>query len=333
MVPLQTFHDHVHEFRRRMLWVVLAIGISGGASYVLRVQVIRWLQKPLGATLFYTSPAGSFNFILKLSTLIGLFVALPVIIYQLLRFVEPALPVKLRRRTIVKLISASFLLAVAGVAFGYFYLIPESLHFFAGYATAQIKPLISANEYLSYMMGNFITFALIFQIPLLILFINWIKPMRPSKLLHYQRHIVVGSAALSVILPFTYDPISQFIVAIPIVVLYYLSVILLLIVNRKKIYDAKEPAKPTTPRPLFASQQNEIPVEPRTILSTPRPVMATTARKQVSALDGFVVRARTATKPAIQPRPQADITSRTPDNPPLSRPNLSIDGISPSLSA
>lgn len=248
MTPLQTFSDHLQELRKRILWVVLAIGSSAGVSYVLRTRVIKALQRPLGAPLFYTSPMGSFNFVLKLSTIIGIFIALPVITYQLLRFIEPALPVKLKRGSIIKIIGSSFVLALIGIAFGFFVMIPMSLHFFAGFSSAQIKPLITTGEYLSYVMNMLLTFALAFQIPLIVLFVNWIKPLQPKKLLHYQRHVIVGAFAIAVILPFTYDPISQFILAVPIVGLFYFSIVLVVFANR---HQPKVVAHPQleTPRP------------------------------------------------------------------------------------
>ncbi len=331
MAPSQTFHDHIKELRRRIMWIVLAIGITAGISYALRVSLIRILQKPLGATLFYTSPAGSFNFIIKLSTIIGLFVALPVIIYQLLRFIEPALPINIKRSTMFKLISASFLLALGGIAFGYFYMVPMSLHFFAGYSTDQIKPLISANEYLSYLMGNLTIFALMFQIPLVVLFINWIKPTRPRKLLRYQRHVIVGSFALAVVLPFTYDPISQFIVAIPIIVLFYLSVILLWAANRGRIYPgeaspAVSPILPTPPAPY--TEPMLVPVLTPTINNRPRSI----------AVEGFVSRPVGALPRRTQYANSTELRQQVAGQPKPShksspKPRLSIDGISPPLTS
>ena len=322
MASLETFHDHIKELRRRILWIVLAIGFSAGIAYVLRMRLIVYLQRPLGAPLFYTSPAGSFNFILKLSTLIGIFVALPVIIYNLLRFIEPALPITIKRRAMLTVISASFSLALAGIAFSYFCLLPLSLHFFSSYASAQIKPLISANEYLSFMMGHLITFALVFQIPLVVLFINWIKPIKPGKLLRYQRHIIVGSFGLAVILPFTYDPISQFIVAVPIVVLFYLSIILLWIANRKLVYP--EDVQPeitvlkSVPTPYLAP--------------TPLPVMsAALPVKRYFAIDGFVTKSVPPAAFTYKPEPTQPVVTTQPSPASQIRPKLAIDGISPPL--
>ena len=335
MVPSQpTFQDHIKELRHRVLWVILAIGLSGAIAYVLRVRLTTILQHPLGAPLYYTSPAGSFNFVLKLSLIIGVFIALPVMLYQILRFIEPALPMRIKRGLMVKVIGSSFLLAVAGVCFGFFLMIPMSLHFFLGYSTAQIKPIITADEYLSFVLNHLLTFAVAFQIPMIFLFINRIKPLQPSMLLKYQRHVIVGAFGLAILLPFTYDPLSQFIVAIPIVVLYYFSIVLLWIANRGKKY---KPAPAVTPELSYKPQP--VPVRQPLINTTPmlvpafRPVRPT-------AMDGFVRPASTntvlrpvaikpqiiAVAPATSPTAQKVVPLR-----PLHRPKLSIDGILPPL--
>ncbi len=315
MVNSQTFHDHVKELRRRTLWVVVAIGISAGISYALRVRIISVLQRPLGAPLFYTSPAGSFNFVIKLSMIIGMFITLPIIIYQLLRFIEPALPKRINKSFMMKVIGASFLLALAGIAFGYFYMIPLSLKFFAGYSTKVIKPLISANEYLSYVSNNLIIFALVFQIPLIILFINWIKPIKPSQLLKYQRHVVVGAFGLAIVLPFTYDPLSQFIVAIPIVVLYYISVVLLLVANRGH----KKFAETLMPEPL-APAQLVFAAKPLVSMAVPQP---TPLRPRLSSIDGFI---RPTSSPVMKPVTPV-VVSEAKVIPTIKRRQLNVDGI------
>ena len=334
MTSAQTFHDHIKELRHRILWCILPIGASAGLAYIWRIPLIRFMQHPIGVTLFYTSPAGSFNFILKLSTVIGIFVALPVIIYNLLRFIEPALPVHITRRIMLTILLTSFGLALAGMAFSFFYLLPLSLKFFSGYATAQIKPLISADEYLSFLMGHLITFALMFQIPLVVLFINWIRPIKPGKLLRYQRHVVVGSFALAVILPFTYDPISQFIVAIPIVVLFYLSAVLLWIANRKRPYPDEVKVKQLVPAPRATPILSNTPKPFLQPAPAAKPLPALPMRRSYS-MDGFVSRPiqvlpRSAQR-AYAAEPQRQSREPVPSQPPFTRKGLTIDGISPPL--
>lgn len=331
MTPAQTFHDHIKELRHRILWVVLAIGVTAGISYALRLPIIKILQKPLDAALVYSSPAGSFDFVLKLSVVTGMFVALPVMIYQLLRFIEPALPIRISKGMMIKVIGSSFVLALIGVAFGFFLMIPMSLHFFNGFATPEIKPLITAGEYLSFVLNHMMTFAIIFQIPLVVLFVNWIKPTRPRQLLHYQKFVIVGSLGLALILPFTYDPLSQFIVAIPIVVLFYLSAVLLWIVNRNIKYpdEVKQVLEPQ-----FLSTTNLVQMPDHKPETKPQLVPATAVRRSF-AMDGFVSRPVGVLRPSAEQHFINDhpVQSSEPKHsqPVIHQPRLAIDGISPPL--
>ncbi|HUC95479.1 MAG TPA: twin-arginine translocase subunit TatC, partial [Candidatus Saccharimonadia bacterium] len=159
----QTFHDHVKELRRRLLWVIIALSASSTLVYVYRLKFISVLSKPISTPLYYTSPLGGFNLAIKISTIFGLILALPFIVYNVVKFIEPALPKNLKHSSIFRMLIFSLSLAILGAAFGYFVILPMSLHFFMGYSTGTIKPLISATEYLNYVLNIIITFALLFQ--------------------------------------------------------------------------------------------------------------------------------------------------------------------------
>jgi hypothetical protein len=155
-------------------------------------------------------------------------------VYNLIRYIEPALgPRRLGRGAVIGIMSASAVLAWLGVAFAYVVILPAALRFFAGFGDGMIKPLISTTAYFSFVTGCLVSFAAIFQLPLLLLFINHIRRMPPGSLGRYRRHVIIGSFALALVLPFTYDPITQFLVALPIIVLYELSVALVWLVNRR----------------------------------------------------------------------------------------------------
>lgn len=324
MAPSQSFSDHVSELRKRLLYIALAVFIFSSLGYALRDPIIDFLQKPLGAPLFFSSPAGSFNFVIQISMMIGFMVAIPVIIYQLARFIEPALPKRLTRWAILRVMLASSTLALMGAAFGYFILIPSSLEFFLGFSSEQIKPLISTNEYLRYVVNILVAFAIIFQIPLVFLFINRIKPLQPKKLLKYQRHIIVGSLGLALVLPFTYDPFTMFMIALPMVFLYYFSIILVWARNRKRKPELKatEPVQKPSPLPPIS----EVPV-------TETPRLKPLLNPRMLSMDGFVAQPRpvsaTVHKTSIQTpvQPKAIIKNKP------GKPRLSIDGISQPLTS
>ena len=325
MAPTQTFHEHVAELRKRLLWVVMAVFISAGIGYNFRLPITRLLQHPLGAPLFYSSPAGSFNFVIQISMMIGIFVALPIMVYQLLRFIEPALPMRIKRFSMLSIITTSMSLAIIGAAFAFFWVVPTSLQFFGGYATDQIQPLISANEYLSFVVNSIVTFAIIFQIPLVFFFIDRIKPIKPSKLLKYQRHVIVAAFLIAVLLPFTYDPITQFVIATPIIFLYYLSIIILAFTNKRRGRRMPTNNKLLVTKPLFPS------VAPPVQSFVSQSWRA--AARPILSIDGFVSPAKQKSQyenPSIQVsklHPPRNLSERNSNIAPA-RPKrqLSIDG-------
>ena len=227
------FIGHVHELRRRLSWTAMAFIAAGTVAYFYRKPLVNFIAKPLGQPLFYSAPSGSFEFVMQVCLAIGIVVALPVIVYNLIRFIEPAFERKRMSRKMIGLIIAmSFGLSCFGLWFAFDHVLPMSLHFFSEFAFGPIKPLISTSEYFNFVIGSAVTFAIIFQLPLLLLTFNTIDRFPPGKLRKYRRHVIVGSLAVALVLPFTYDPITQFVVALPIIMLYEVSIIAIWAVNR-----------------------------------------------------------------------------------------------------
>ena len=219
----------------RLLVSVSVLLVGSGVGYVYHAPLVIWLQRPLGEQLYFTAPAGAFQYILLVSLLVGVLVATPVFIYELVSFVAPALPdPRLLRRRVGRIITAGTLLALAGMAFAYYVILPVGLHFFASFSLPSLRPLISAGEYLLFAAGCLVTFAVLFQLPLLLDLYDRVKPIPPGTLRRYHAHVVVGSLVLAVLLPFTYDPLSQFLIALPIVALYELTAAWLWIKHRKQ---------------------------------------------------------------------------------------------------
>src|SRR5688572_1110917 len=87
----KTFLEHLHELQIRLTWAVLAIVVCAGAAYSVNEQLLKIIQRPLGQTLYYTSPTGGFSFLFKLCIVSGLVVAMPIVLYQLFKFLGPLL--------------------------------------------------------------------------------------------------------------------------------------------------------------------------------------------------------------------------------------------------
>ncbi len=273
-----TFAGHIHELRRRLTWPALILIVGAGLGYIFHGPIISFLQAPLNQTLYYNTPAGGFNFIMKICFILGITLAIPVLIYNIISFIEPAVEKKITRKIITFVTILSLVLGLMGAAFAYFVVLPVSLKFFGNVNISGVKPLISADDYLNFALTCIISFILLFQIPLLVLFINHIKPMSPRKLLKYEKYVIVGSLAIALILPFTYDPLSQFLIALPIIVLYNLSVVLVWMANREKRKVRKQrlaaearaaepqPQPVLPPAPVVATVIEPAPVQPPTAI-------------------------------------------------------------------
>ena len=316
----ETFHDHVRELRNRFFAVLICIAIFSVIGYIGRNLIINFIHRPLGTQLYYTTPAGAFNLMMKISIVVGIFLTIPILLYNAIRFMEPALSIKLSKKHIHTTIVCSCVLALAGAAFGYFILLPLSLHFFGGYSSKTIAPLLSANEYFNFVINLIIAFAILFQIPLIIDFINRIKPFKPKQLLKYQKYVIVSAIIIALVLPFTYDPITQFVVAIPIIALYYLSVLIITINNRPRKAEKVRQKYKSIPsianvQPNYIAVYNELNLEPQK--------SATKIEDDQSEIMKNINLRNQSLNDAPVKRIKVDIVTRTPINQP--RPRLIDD--------
>jgi sec-independent protein translocase protein TatC len=229
----QTFVDHIYELRNRLAWILVSLLAGFGVSYMFRVRIFDLLLKPLDQPLFYTSPTGGFDFLLKTCIFSGFILCIPVVIYHLIRFLEPTLSRPLRLR-IVSLLLFSWLLAGLGIGFAYQVSLPAALHFLGEFSTDQVRSLIAADQYFSFILVYLGGFAAIFQLPMLLLFLNSMHRLEFHTLLKQVKLVILISFVLSAIITPTPDPVNQTIMALPLIILYYFSCFLIAYVNRPK---------------------------------------------------------------------------------------------------
>lgn len=232
LIGYKTFLEHVEELRTRLTWSALVLVLGGVIGYAIHQTIFKLLVKPLNKPLYYTSPAGGLDFLIKICIFFGFICALPVLVYHLLKFLEPALPAH-ARRGMIRILVSSVCLALFGVCFAYFISLPAALYFLASLGNGDITALISANEYLTFVMIYLAGFAALFQLPLIMLFLNRIRPLKSRQLMRYQGHVILLSFVVAAVLTPTPDPLNQTLMAIPIIVLYEISAVLIWIKNRK----------------------------------------------------------------------------------------------------
>ena len=234
----QILMDHVRELRTRIMVCAVILVIGGVVGYIFYEPILEWLRSPLGGDLYYSTPAGSFNFIIKVASMVGVLAAVPFFVYQLIMFVQPAFKKRLSRLRVFFYSIASVFLAATGAAFAFYVILPGALKFFAGFQVEGLSALIDANNYLNFVTNAIVTFIIVFQIPLLMIIIDRIKPIEPKKLLQMEKWVILGGLLVSLFVPFALDITTSLLIASPIILLYNISVVMIIVrhflADRKK---------------------------------------------------------------------------------------------------
>lgn len=285
------FIEHVHELQKRLTWSLLAVAIGGGIAYYFNEPLLAMIQKPLGQTLYYTTPTGGFSFLFKVCLAAGFVMALPVIIYHVFGFLGPLLH-RSRRVAIVAFTMWSFNLAYAGVLFAYFISLPAALHFLANFGSNGVQSLITVDEYFNFALAYLAGFALLFQVPLVILFINKIHRLKPGGMMGAQRFVILFSFIFAAMLTPTPDPFNQLLMAAPAVLLYQVAIILILIINRKKRSPrASRKQAMMVSRPVVAEPMQSVAYKPLAPVSSSTAQVRRTTRKFIDIIPPTQVQA------------------------------------------
>jgi len=335
---LPTFLDHVHELRRRLFWVVAAVLVVSSVAYGFINQIIDILTYPLGnQRLFYLTPAGGLSFSIKLCVYTGILVAVPLIMYHIYRYLEPLMGKW--RRSAFFYVGLSTTLAAGGVLFAYFVSLPGALHFLTNFNLDHIQAMLTVDSYLSFVLTYLLGAALLFQIPLLLLIINTMTPLKPSKLMKSQRYVIVAAFLIGAVISPTPDIMNQTFLALPIVAMYELGVVMVWTQNRaRRRKQAKQevvrsavvaaPVRAQQTIPLKALQELARPAP--AVRQMPRPIAPQTIAKPVArpmrpqpAMNDIIARPRPATAQALPARPQTPVV-RPASN--LTVPRRSVDG-------
>lgn len=217
------FIARAKALRRRFFLLVLSIGIFGGIASFFQAGLARLLLLPAGnLPLIYSPPAGSFE--LQFCLCAGLVASVPSLMYHLFTYIYPSLGQESKRFLRI-CVFASGGLVLVGLLFGYRYGLPASAHFLLqSFSGEQIKVLISTQSYLYFALAYLLGTALIFQIPLILVLINRIKPLRSRTLLRQQRWVVVGVFIFGAIISITPDIRNQLLLSLPVITTYPLAI-------------------------------------------------------------------------------------------------------------
>jgi sec-independent protein translocase protein TatC len=194
-------------------------------------SVIRELARPVGKFIF-TGPVEAFWVKIKLAFFLGLFVSMPVVLFQLWSFIQRGLlPKEKNLAGIVTVIS--FLLFASGASFCYFLILPVGVQFLLAYGSEVMVPMISISRYLSFVFGMVFSFGLVFELPLVIGLLAKIGVLHARTLSKQRRFAVVFIFIAAAALTPGPDIFSQVLMALPLIILYEAGIIVARVIERR----------------------------------------------------------------------------------------------------
>ncbi len=218
--------SHFEEARKRLLKCFIAVVITTIVSFIFAKDIFNILKsRAAGINLIYIEMTEMIGTYFMVAFVSGIVLALPFLVYQLVMFIRPGLTPDERKYLYIFLPSVILSFA-AGVAFGYFILLPPALRFLVSFGSEIATPQIRVESYVSLILRLLFALGLCFETPLLIFFLAKIHILTPEQLSGFRKFAVVGAFTLGAIITPTFDPINQTLVAVPIILLYEVGILL-----------------------------------------------------------------------------------------------------------
>ena len=226
---MNVFEDlvpHLEELRRRIVVSLLIFSLTFIAACFFSRQLLDLLIKPLGemggVQIFFQKPFEAFLAHVKVAALAALTFSSPVLFTQIWFFLAPGLYAS-EKKTILAIAGASTLLFLVGIFFAYFLAIPWGLRFLLSFQTENLKPLLSIGPYFSFITGMILSFGILFDFPVFIVGCVKLGVVKVQTFAGARRLIIVVIFILAAILTPSPDPVSQILLALPLVLLFEVS--------------------------------------------------------------------------------------------------------------
>lgn len=231
--------DHLRELRDRLLKCLAVLVVFFLIALWKSTTLINFLKRPLqealpdsAALLHFGGPMDVFTATIKVSVLTAVVVSCPFWIYHLWRFIEPALYPK-ERKYVVPFAMASVLLFILGICFCFFLILPLALEWLMGLGQEVATPMIMVKDYLTVVFTMLLGFGVIFEAPVILILLGLVGLYDAGTLASHRRMVIVGVFVVSAIVTPTPDPITQTAMALPLYVMYEMSIIILKLIQGK----------------------------------------------------------------------------------------------------
>jgi sec-independent protein translocase protein TatC len=239
-----TIIDHLRELRQRVIRALLAVAVGTIVMLAMYDPVKNWLTRPYrnlcnekpefkcDGSLFALGPLDGFTARLRVCAYGGLVLALPVVLWQIWRFVVPALNKK-EKRYAVPFILSSVVLFIAGCSIAYWTL-DKALEFLINWSGSEITEAYRITDYIMLVVMMMLAFGVGFLSPVLLVFLQLVNAVRPHTLIRQWRYSIIGIFVAAAVITPSGDPISLLALALPLTVLYLLSVLVGWLLTRRR---------------------------------------------------------------------------------------------------
>jgi len=231
--------EHLIELKKRLTRSLIAVGIGFGFCYYFKDWIFTIVTKPLtqvlpkSSYLIYTGLTQAFFTYMKLAFFASLIIVSPFILYQIWKFVAPALHFH-EKKMVVPFVFFATLLFISGVLFGYFVALPPAFEFFVSFNSQYLRAMISFNDYLSLFVTFLLGFGVSFELPVIILFLAKLGIVNSKMLSKQRRYAILAIFVVAAVLTPSPDALSQLLMAVPLMFLYEVSIFVARFVEKKK---------------------------------------------------------------------------------------------------
>lgn len=227
----ESFVSHLVELRDRLIRSLIVVLVLFGVAFYFSGHIIQFLARPLyqalpeGSKLITTDLAGAFFTLTKVSFLSAVLAGLPFILYQVWAFVAPGLYEHEKRFALPLIVSSVFFLLV-GISFAYWFVLPAAYKFFIGFAAAAgADAMQDIQKYWDFTLAIFFGFGLCFELPVVEMLLVKLGMVTVQQLRESRRYVIVGAFVVAAVLT-PPDVLSQFMLAVPLCLLYELGIVL-----------------------------------------------------------------------------------------------------------
>jgi len=220
-----TIVEHLAELRYRLMVSIIAVAVGATICFIFAGPIIGWflrfyrdaINRPHRDFIF-TGPIDAFATRLKVATYGGIVLATPVWLWQLWRFITPGLNPREKKYAVPFLISSLVLFALGGVVA--LFTLEPALHFLLGAGGSNLRPLLTADRFLSLVSLMIVAFGIAFEFPVVLMFLLIARVISTAQLRKWRRWAIVGIFAFAAIITPSQDPYSLFLMAIPLCLFY-----------------------------------------------------------------------------------------------------------------